>query len=266
MKNMTMNISLIITTYNWKNALKIILDSVLKQTMRPDEIVIADDGSSDGTAEMLNTIQQTFPIPIIHSWQKDEGFKAAQSRNKAISKSSGDYIIIIDGDMILSPKFIESHLKFAKEKQFIQGTRVPTTAAGELSLFNSSAVNLTFFSRNIRHRNNAIQSYTLAKIFSRIKNDGSSIRSCNMSFWKSDLIECNGFNEDFIGWGREDTEITYRLYNCGKQRLYLRFAAIAFHIYHPENNRQQQNSHQYILNNTIDNKITRCKNGLDKYL
>lgn len=261
-----MKVSLIITTYNWKEALQVVLTSVSKQTRLPDEVIIADDGSSDGTAQMISALQVNFPVPIIHSWQVDDGFKAAQSRNKAIAKAAGDYIVLIDGDMVLSPKFIESHIKFSKKLQFIQGTRVPSNEVGGHKLLAGGVDKLNFYSNGIRHRNNAIHSFVLSSIFSGIKNTGDSIRSCNMSFWKSDIIDCNGFNEDFVGWGREDTELTHRLYNAGKQRLYLRFAGIAFHIYHSENDRKHQDDHQIILANTIENKVTRCQNGIDKYL
>ena len=107
-------VSLIITTYNWPEALFLVLKSVKNQIRMPDEVIVADDGSTKETARLIKKFSKEFKLEIIHSWQKDEGFRAAMSRNKAIAKAKGDYIIMIDGDMILHPNFINDHICFAK--------------------------------------------------------------------------------------------------------------------------------------------------------
>ena len=109
-----MRVSLIITTYNRPDALLLVLRSIELQTSTPNEVIIADDGSGDDTKETIRAFQKTSDLNIIHSWQKDSGFRAAKSRNKAIAKSSNDYIILIDGDMILHPKFIQDHVNNAE--------------------------------------------------------------------------------------------------------------------------------------------------------
>ena len=64
-----MKVSLIITTYNWKEALELSLLSSLQQTTQPIEIVVADDGSRPDTGEMIAKIAAKAPFPVIHSWQ-----------------------------------------------------------------------------------------------------------------------------------------------------------------------------------------------------
>ena len=90
-----MRLTLVITTYNWPESLELVLKSVENQTIIPDEVIIADDGSAFETQEFINWFQQDSELNIIHSWQEDIGFRAAKSRNKAIFKSTGDYIILI---------------------------------------------------------------------------------------------------------------------------------------------------------------------------
>ncbi|MCI5143022.1 MAG: glycosyltransferase, partial [Candidatus Electrothrix sp. ATG1] len=119
-----MNVSLIITTYNWKEALELSLLSGLKQKKKPTEIIVADDGSRPDTGEIITKIAEQSPFPVIHSWQKDEGFRLSASRNKAIAKTSGDYIVLIDGDIIMEEHFIADHIHFAHPSCFVQGTRV----------------------------------------------------------------------------------------------------------------------------------------------
>ncbi|EIS4854517.1 family 2 glycosyl transferase [Vibrio parahaemolyticus] len=260
-----MKTTLIITTYNWKEALKAVLESVKRQTVLPDEVIVADDGSREDTKAIIDHMREGFPVPLIHSWQEDNGFRAAMSRNRAIAKSSGRYIIIIDGDMVLSPSFIESHKRVAKPNWFVQGGRVLTNENCSKAIMESRLVP-SIFSKGIRNRKNCITNILLSKWFSRKRNNANSTRSCNMAFWREDALEVNGFNQDFVGWGREDSEFVHRMLNAGKSRLYLKFAGVGYHLYHVENSRASLGQNDEILEKTIKNKLKRCENGVDQFL
>ena len=90
------------------------------------------------------------------------------------------------------------------------------------------------------------------------------MRGCNFSFFKKDCIAVNGFNEDFTTWGREDSEFIERLYNKGIKRINIKFSAIQYHIYHNEGNTNQHNDS--ILQNTMQQKLSWCENGINKHL
>ena len=109
-----MRVSIIITTYNRPDALKLVLQSINSQSVSPNEIIIADDGSKNSTKKCIDEFKKKSSILLVHSWQEDKGFRVAKSRNKAIAKSKFDYIILIDGDVILHDKFIEDHFKSKK--------------------------------------------------------------------------------------------------------------------------------------------------------
>jgi len=149
-----MRVSLIITTYNRVNALSLVLRSVEYQTVLPKEVIIADDGSGSDTKEAISVFQKTSNLNIIHSWQKDKGFRAAKSRNKAIAKSKDDYIILIDGDMVLHPKFIEDHISHAEPGYFVQGTRVLLTQSATQDALVKMKTNFSFSSSGIQNRKN----------------------------------------------------------------------------------------------------------------
>ncbi len=259
-----MKTTLIITTYNWKEALKAVLESVKRQTELPDEVIVADDGSRGDTKSMIDQLRTDFPVPLVHSWQEDDGFRAAMSRNRAIAQATGEYLIIIDGDMVLSTTFVESHKRVAQPGWFVQGGRALTDEACSKGIMESGSVP-SVFSKGIRNRKNCITSVLLSKWFSRKRNNANSTRSCNMAFWKEDALAVNGFNHDFVGWGREDSEFVHRLLNAGKSRLYLKFAGVAYHLYHAENSRETLPENDAILDNTIKNKLTFCQNGIAKF-
>ena len=261
-----MHVSLIITTYNRPDALLLVLRSIESQNTLPDEVVIADDGSGDDTKITIHTFQTTSNLNILHSWQEDKGFRAAKSRNKAIAKSNSDYIILIDGDMILHPEFIQDHINNAELGYFIQGSRVLLTENATSNALKDISTYFSFFSKGIQNRKNTIHSNFLSRLFSNKKNYLRGIKTCNMAFFKQDCIAINGFNNDFEGWGREDSEFVVRLLNSGIHRKNLRFNAIQFHLWHNENTRASLQQNDTLLQNAIDNNVKWCDSGVDRYL
>ena len=259
-----MKVSLIITTYNWPEALELCLLSILDQNRLPDEVIVADDGSSDETRLLVEKIASYAVVPIRHSWQEDKGFRAARSRNKAIVKSSCDYIIMVDGDVILDRNFIKDHIHQAKPGCFIQGSRVLLEEARTKEILRTGDTTFFFFSPGIDNRKNCIRSRFLTKIFSKNGNYLEGIRACNTSFWKKDALSINGFNEDFEGWGREDSEFACRLMNKGINRLNVKFMALVYHLFHPICKRDKLCRNDLILEKTEKNRLAWCENGIDK--
>ena len=201
-----MRLSLIITTYNSPKNLMLVLKSVERQSILPHEVVIADDGSGNETKDTISNYKSNSKINIIHSWQSDNGFRAARSRNKAIIKSTGEYIVLIDGDLILHSEFINDHIQNAEKGHFTQGSRVILTEKKTKEIQKSMKYEFNFFSKGIMNRKNVIHSKILSKIFTIKSKSINGIRSCNLSFYRKDCFNVNGFNNDFVGWGREDSE------------------------------------------------------------
>ncbi len=260
-----MKTSLIITTYNWPEALELIFLSLKEQTVMPNEIVIADDGSGKDTLKVAKKYKKIFPS-LIHIWQEDKGFRAAEIRNKAIAAAKGEYIILIDGDMILDKRFIEDHLKFAQKKTFLQGGRVLLTKDKTEKILKIKQNRFSFFENGLQNRHNNLHIPFLTKLFLKEKASLKGIKTCNFSFFREDCLKVNGFNEDFQGWGREDSEFAARLINSNILRRDIKFGAIAYHLWHNENPRDNLQKNDKILNETILKKIAWCKNGIDKYL
>ena len=261
-----MNVSLIITTYNRPDALFLVLKSIELQSMLPDEIIIADDGSGDLTKKCIVNFQKNSTIKLIHSWQNDKGFRVAESRNKAIASSSYEYIILVDGDMILHHKYIEDHINNAELGFFVQGSRVFLNPDITKNALINSKTNFSLFSKSLSSRKNSIHSNFFAKLFASKKNYIHGIKACNLAFYKKDCIEVNGFNNDIVGWGREDSEFVSRLINNGIGRKNIHFNMIQFHLWHQNYKRDYLVKNEAILQNTINNQIKWCDNGLKKFL
>jgi glycosyltransferase involved in cell wall biosynthesis len=258
-----MKLTLIVTTYNWPESLLLVIESIKHQTILPDEVIIADDGSTIETKDLITNFNKDFDLNIIHSWQKDIGFRAARSRNNAIFKSSGDYIILIDGDTILHTNFVQDHIASSEPGYFVQGSRALLSEKQTKKALAKKIVNFSFFSSELKNRKNSIHSKLLCSIFSNKKNHLHGIKSCNMAFYRKDCININGFNNEFEGWGREDSEFVVRLINSGVKRKNVRFNAIQFHLWHNENSRISLEKNDAILDDSINNCIKWCENGIN---
>jgi len=260
------NVSLIITTYNWKDALAISLRSVLRQQVLPLEVIVADDGSGEDTRTMIREFAACSPVPILHSWQQDKGFRLARSRNRAIARARGDYIVLIDGDILLEKNFIFDHQRAARPGFFVQGTRVLLSRKLSARVLADGYLSANFCSQGVENRKNCIRSDFLSRLFSLTSRRLPGVKTCNFAFWRQDAIRVNGFNEEFVGWGREDSEFTARLMNSGIRRRNLKFNALAFHLYHPINDRAHLEENDRILERTIREKLTWCDKGLSAHL
>jgi glycosyltransferase involved in cell wall biosynthesis len=262
--NKSLKTSLIITTYNRKDALELVLLSVLKQSALPDEVIIADDGSREDTREMINRYKVTFPVPLIHCWQEDDGFRVSAIRNKAIALAVFEYIIMIDGDIVLHPNFIDDHKQHAWRGRFLQGSRVLLYKEKTEQILQNGSMNIRLISPGIGNNLNTIKSTLLSEVFSYYRGGHMNVRAANLSCWKDDILEINGFNEDFVGWGREDSELAVRMANIGLRRRHVKFAAFGYHLYHPESSRKQLPTNDKILLDSIQKKLKRCENGINK--
>jgi glycosyltransferase involved in cell wall biosynthesis len=263
---MKTTVALCITTYNSPDYLDLTLRSVLAQSVLPQEVMVADDGSLEPTKVLIKHYQNIFPIPLFHCWHPDEGFRLAKIRNKAILESHCEYLIFIDGDMVLHPHFIKDHIQNAKSQYFIQGSRVLVSKEISEKRLDSKNIRFHFFSKGITNRVNTLSFPCLSKIITQFygAKDHSGVRGCNLAFWKKDAVMVNGFNEDFESWGREDSEFVVRMLNSGVKRKNLKLGGIGFHLWHPENSQQLLQKNQALLEKALKNRETWCRNGLVK--
>jgi glycosyltransferase involved in cell wall biosynthesis len=259
--------SLIITTYNWPEALELVLESVNKQIVLPNEVIIADDGSKKETKILIENFQKDFPIPLIHIWHKDEGFRRSAILNLAIAKTNSDYIIQLDGDCIIHKNFIKDHLSSLKKNTYLFGSRASLQEYLLPILFSDKVVSFSYFSKGLKKKNRNIYMPFLGTLIYKKNNKLSKkLRGCNLSYWRSDFLKVNGYNEDMVGWGREDSEFVVRMINSGIYGKRLKFKAIVYHIWHKESSKEKLDVNHTIQQKTIENKITWCANGIDKYL
>ena len=261
-----MRISVAVITYNWPEALELVLQALAAQVELPYEVIVTDDGSQPATRELLVRLARDYPTRLAHLWQPDDGARMSRARNRAIAAAQGDYVILLDGDMVAEQHFIADHRAFARRNCFVQGSRVLTDARLAQRMLNQPMMLPGFFTRGVERRRHTLRIPLLAHWYAKAGTRRRGIKSCNMAFWRDDLLRLNGFNEAMIGWGREDTELAIRAFRAGLLRRDLRFSAQAAHLYHQTRKHIVDNPNDRIVEDTLARRLTRCEKGLDQHL
>lgn len=256
-----MKTALLIATYNWPDALDMVLKTVAGQQRLPDEILIADDGSDDRTAKVIDGWKKRIKVPVRHFWHEDNGFRKTIILNEAISHTDAEYIIQIDGDILLEENFIKDHINAAKKGFYIKGSRALISPKNTTQILSSGTFNVQRESKRAKNKINATRSPILAPIFRKDTFKSNNLRGCNFSFWRADFIAVNGYNNDFQGWGHEDIELAARLTNYGIKQRQLKMVAVCFHLHHKINSRKNEeiNYNKYL--EVVEKKIIKCENG-----
>lgn len=270
----SMLISLIITTYNRPDALKRVLLALNQQTYQQFEVIIADDGSSAETAQLIESLKIQVTYAIQHSWQSDEGFRAAMARNRAAARANGDYLIFLDGDCVPFPDFVARHVQLAEQHYFVAGNRILLNPEFTQTVLNQ-ALNIETW-----HFSQWLRTYWQGKI-NRIlpllrlpfhwgrkqhPHRWQGAKTCNLAVWRKDFLQINGFDETYQGWGHEDADLVVRLQRAHILRKEGRFAVPVLHLWHPEQNRNQEADNQRRLQHILNSQTTWAELGVQQYL
>lgn len=233
------SISVVVTTYNWPQALTAVLTALAAQDTRDYDVIIADDGSGEPTRDVIRSFRASYPVPLIHVWQPDDGPRVAAVRNRAIEASAADYIVFTDGDCVVMPDFVSQHRRLAERGWFVAGKRswlrkgltARVLAAPERFAGNGR---LRWLGRSL------LNGCTRPAEFLHLRCDRTArskdwrqAQSCNLGVWRDDCTAINGFDERYLGHGLEDSDFAVRLIRHGVLRKRGDHASVVLHLDHP---------------------------------
>jgi glycosyltransferase involved in cell wall biosynthesis len=263
-------ISVIVTTYNREDALEAVLRSLARQTDADFEVIVADDGSGQATAALVEAWKAKVGHRVEHVWHQDTGFRAAEIRNRAVLASRGAYVIFLDGDCIVRPDFVAIHRRLAERGAFVTGNRIllsrPLT---ERVLEQQLSPEIWGCGRWIRerlrggvNRLSALLHLPLGPLRDLRRDKWQGARSCNLAIWRSDLDKVDGFDADYSGWGKEDSDLILRLLHAGVRRKDGVFATGVIHLWHAEADRAQLSDNERKLDVVAGSDRVRAQRGL----
>ena len=212
---------------------------------------------------------------IIHIWQKDQGFRAAAIRNKALARTAADYIIFSDGDCIPLPNFVAAHRRLAEAGWFLAGNRILLREALTRSVLADRAsvwtwTTLQWLAAAMTKQINRLIPLLPLPVASPLRKIPAKrwegVMTCNLSAWRSDLMKINGFDESYSGWGLEDSDLVIRLLHAGVCHKSARFAAPVLHLWHGENDRGGLVENRRRLEDLLNSERTTVDYGVAQYL
>lgn len=230
--------TVLISTYNNPRSLRLCLLGMLNQKTPPDQIIVADDGSTPETAAILHD-PMFADLPLEWVWHPDNGWQKCAILNLAMSYATGEYLIFCDGDTIPRQDFVAAHLRNARRQTFLSGGCVNIPATVHQSFTATDVTENAVFTAKF-----LAQSWPAAERHRRKPNPGPLetplnlltwrycvLRGANFSAWRKDLEQVNGFNEALV-YGSEDRELGVRLRNSGVASRWLRYSLVQLHLDH----------------------------------
>ena len=267
---MAERISVIVATYNRPDALDAVLRSLARQSDPDVEVVVADDGSTQATKDLIEAWQSRFNGRLHHVWHPDDGFRLAEIRNRAILAASGEYCIFLDGDCIARTDFVAAHRTLARRGWFVTGNRLLLSRALSERILKEKLEPETWTLADWWRARRAKEIKRLAPLLGLPlgplrqlrRNDWRGAQGCNLGIWRSDLIAVDGFDGGFASWGREDSDLLVRLMRAGVRRRDGRMATGVLHLWHAEADRSRLPENQRRLDAILASNRIRAERGL----
>ena len=270
--------SIIISVYKDTDSLDLILESLINQTIIPNEVIISEDGNSKEMVEYVKVAKDKYKkLDIVHLYQEDIGWRKNIALNRAIMSSKYEYLIFIDGDCVPFDDFIENHIMQASNKIVLAGKRVElgeqiTKEIRSKKLTVSKLTNnywlyaIKLIKDKTRHLEDILHISYKSFLAPFVKKEVNYIIGCNWSAFKEDILSINGFDETYalpsVG---EDVDLGWRFRGLGIELKSCRYNANIVHLYH----KKRFDSSQGIINNAIlkknfDANKFFCDNGIVK--
>ena len=270
-----MRIAVIVTTYNRPDALAAVLEGYLAQTDRDFEVLVADDGSTADTAEVVRRFQARATFPIRHVWHEDRGFRAAAIRNRALAATAADYVIFTDGDCVPRVDFVARHRLLGEPGWFLSGNRLLLSQTFTAQVLREGVPIhgwgwgewlRAWRAGHITRLLPLLRLPDVAWLRKLAPRRWEGAKTCNLSAWRRDLMRVNGLDESYTGWGLEDSDLVIRLIRAGVRAKSARFSAPVLHLWHRENDRTQLEENRRRLERVLAATHIRAAQGVDQYL
>eukprot|EP01059_Diplonema_ambulator_P014047 TRINITY_DN24871_c0_g1_i1.p1 TRINITY_DN24871_c0_g1~~TRINITY_DN24871_c0_g1_i1.p1 ORF type:complete len:268 (+),score=-54.06 TRINITY_DN24871_c0_g1_i1:379-1182(+) len=237
------------------------------------EVLIADDGSTEGTLKKVRQYitECSFSVRLI--WQADSGFRAAKIRNQAAAQAKGSYLVFLDGDSVPRPDFIERHRTLAETGYWVSGNRILLSrrftrkVLAEEAVFLKHSVGYWWLQRLVGNINRCLPViYWPFSLWRKSQPKAwKEAQIYNLGVWKRDFLLVNGFDERYAGWGYEDSDFAIRLIHAKRFRKSGAFALPVFHLWHKKVMHPLEAKNLARLQSVIDGGHSEAVLGVSQY-
>jgi glycosyltransferase involved in cell wall biosynthesis len=231
-------IAVLISSFERPGHLRRVLASVAAQrgVQGAFEVVVTDDGSGDQTHRLVRQFAASVSFPVCLTTHPHDGFQLARCRNEGTAASTAPYLLFLDGDCILPPDHLRTHLDrrragYAMAGYYIYLSREISAALSEQEvregLFRRQTSLVQRLDVKWRHLRAAF--YSAIGDARRPKLLGG-----NLGISRDDYERVNGYDENFRGWGCEDDDLRLRLRAAGVGVASISWWTNTYHLWHPK--------------------------------
>jgi GT2 family glycosyltransferase len=238
-----MRLGVIVTSYNSPGSLTLCLGSLAWQARRPDEVIVADDGSDPEPAAAIRSAVAAAAsggLPVHLATMERRTRSVAAVRNLGIRASSSACLVFLDGDIVLGPESVAAHEAAARPGLFLIGDRATLGREATEALLaapeRATDFEATWAAAERGHLDRVRRKagwQRLRRRFGLAQRHKPQILACHFSVARTDLEAVNGFDERYVDWGCEDDDLAARLYMAGCLSRSLIREARAVHLWHP---------------------------------
>jgi GT2 family glycosyltransferase len=221
--------AVIVATYEQPRWLDLSLRAWARQVVRPDVVVVADDGSGPATAEVVRR------WGAVHVRTERDGarFGKCGAVNAAVRRAVElrcDFALFTDGDCLAARRLLGRHVEVARRSRFAAGgvVRLSKEVSAELT---PESVDAASFEHAAGDKRRYALPQAIGRFIERLSPRRTPWKGGNSSAFLDDVVRVNGYDERF-GWGSEDKELGVRLTNAGVAGYSIRYTAPVFHLWH----------------------------------
>ena len=257
-------VSVVVVTYEWPEALDVVLRALADQDDSSFEVVVADDGSGPSTAAVVERWRETFGDRLRHVWQPDEGWRQGRNRNLGALEARGDFLVFLDGDCLVRSGFLAAVRRAALPGWFLASKRLHLSERLSNEVLETGTPiwrwsTLRWLLATPRelvtsHRE-AGRPGVLVPIRDRRRpwRDGEPefrppFEAYGFFFGlsRADFERANGFDMRFVGWGGEDEDLAARLRRMGPRCGWPGPDATLLHLWHRSRKGDMQSNRRLV--------------------
>lgn len=265
-----MSVSVIISTYQAPRELDFALCAISRQSVMPDEVLVADDGSDEQTRLIVDRWMHELPCRLVHCWHADKGYRKARIVNEAVRRSTGSHLIFLDGDSFPHPHWVADHLGASADGRVLCGRRVKLGPKLSCEMSIEHIRNGEFQGLSRRLLASALRGDTkrlglgvrVPQILVRVLHPRPRrLMGVNYGIPREAFYFVNGYNERWAVYGREDYDLQLRLNRAGFAFYPLLNRGIVYHVHHTE--RERSDEALSLIAAQEASSDVRCELGLD---
>jgi glycosyltransferase involved in cell wall biosynthesis len=266
--NRKLEIAILVSTYQRPSHLRRALLSIglQRNVAGRMEVVVTDDGSIDETPNVVREFAESVDFPVHFTTHPHTTFQLARSRNEGVRASTAPYLLFLDGDCLLPPDHVATHLQRRRSGTVMAGNCARLNEATTAQIDDEAVRRGDYIKwtpaaelRRLRRLDRKARLYLWLRHPTKPKMIGN-----NVGIWRSDYIRVNGYDENFEGWGCEDDDLRLRLRRTGVRIQSILRWTHTYHLWHqiditcPTTWRQGRNV-TYLNRHGV---LVRCRHGL----